>query len=331
MHPRRRVGAGQDRAAAPALTSLWRAWVALLDRREDATALAVCRILAAFTLFHHLAATWLSGAYAMVWLDVDLGGMRRVNASLLDWVGGPSPAAVHATMAAGLIAAVLLGAGVYTRASAVVAWLAFRTLVGLNDHSGGSSDELLVNVLFVLLFSGCGNALSFDARVRGKTAPVPAWPRYVLIGQLVLMYWMTALQKVSAGWIPGGSLDALWFILQQATWQRRSMEWMAPLYPLTQLGTAVTWIFEQAAPLLLLSFFFRDTADRHGRVRSWFNRTDFRTKYLAVGLVLHLGIWAALEVGPFLGTVLALYACCFHPDEWRRFAARSVSRWPRRA
>lgn len=313
------------------MTRLWRRWVALLDRREDAAALALCRILAAVTLFHHLVATWMSGAHAMVWIDVEHGGMRRLNPGLLDHVGGASPATVQGVMLAGTIAAVMLGAGAFTRVAAVIAWLSFRTLVGLNDHSGGSSDELLVNVLFLLMLSGCGDALSFDARVRGKTAPVPAWPRYVLIGQLVLMYWMTALQKVSAGWIPGGPLDALWFILQQPTWQRTSMTWLAPLYPVTQLATAVTWFFEQAAPLLLLAFFFRDTADRPGRVRAWFNRVDFRAKYLAVGLVLHLGIWATLEVGPFLGTVLALYACCFHPDEWRRAAARWRSRWPARA
>jgi hypothetical protein len=156
-------------------------------------------------------------------------------------------------------------------------------------------------------------------------------PRYVLVGQLVLMYCTTGLQKVSIGWVPGGPLDALWYILQQPTWQRGSMRWLAPLYPVTQIATLTTWAFEVGSPLLLLAFWYRATRERPGRLRAWFNRHDFRTKYLALGLFLHLGVELTMEVGPFIGGVLALYTCCFHPGEWQQVGQRLVAMRRRRA
>ena len=140
--------------------------------------------------------------------------------------------------------------------------------------------------------------------------------------QLVLLYFTTALQKVSASWIPFGPMDALWYILQQPTWQKHDMQWLAPFFPLTQLATLTTWLFEMGSPLLLLAMWYRRTPDRAGRLRRLFARAHFRTSYLALGLALHLGIWATLEVGPFLGGILALYAACFSPAEWRAFAVR---------
>ena len=302
---------------------LWSRWVALLDRHEDPLALAVCRVIAAGTVAHHLAATWWSGAWRAIWVDVGHGGMLPLEAGWMAPFGGWTPGNASVLLAATLLASLLLACGLFTRVAAVAAWLGFRTLVAANPESGGSYDELLVSTLLLLALSGAGGTLSLDARFRGRRrSAVPAWPRYVLIVQLVLMYWMTGLQKVSAGWLPFGSMDALWYILQQPTWHRFDMRWMAPLYPLTRAATVTTWVFEQTAPGLLLAMWFRHTASRPGRIRGWFNRHDLRTKYLAVGLALHLGIFVTMEVGAFLGAVLALYACCFSPPEWRAAFAR---------
>jgi hypothetical protein len=308
--------------------ALWSRWATLLDRREDATPLALARIVAAGTVFLHLVTMWISGAASGVWVAVGFGGIRESD---LDWLapfGGATALNIHLALGLGIFGAALMGLGVLSRITTVLTWLCFRTLTGLNSHAGGSSDDLLVNVLFLLMLSGCGGALSFDNRKR-PPAEVPVWPRYVLIGQLVLIYWMTGLQKVSAAWLPGGPLDALWYIFQQPSWQRGPMLWLAPVYPLTRIGTLIAWSFEQSAPLLLLAFWYRYTRERKGRVRALFNQIDFRTLYLAVGVALHLGIWATLEVGPFFGGILALYACCFTAAEYRAFAAQAAS-WLRR-
>jgi hypothetical protein len=148
----------------------------------------------------------------------------------------------------------------------------------------------------------------------------------MLVFQLALMYWSTGMQKVSSGWVPGGKADALWYILQQPTWQRMPMEWAAPLFPLTQVATLGTWTFEQTAPLLLLAAFYRNTRTRGGRLRALANRIDLRTKYLLVGIAMHIGIEVSMEVGAFSLASLSLYFCCYHPDEWRALGRRLFRR-----
>jgi hypothetical protein len=303
------------------MTNPWTRWADLLDRREAALPLAVCRIFAAGTVCIHLVTMWISGTAQGVWVAERFGGIRETDLNWLDTFGGATPLNVKLLVGLGILASALMTVGAFTRVTAFLTWLTFRLLTGLNDHSGGSSDDVLINALFVLMFSGCGGALSFDRRNQAP-AEVPVWPRYVLIGQLVLIYWTTGLQKVSAAWLPGGPLDALWYIFQQPSWHRTSMLWLARAYPLTQIGTLVAWTFEQTAPLLLLAFWFRYTRARPGRVRAFFNRIDFRTWYLAVGVMLHAGIWVTLEVGPFAGGMFSLYACCFAPYEYRAFADR---------
>lgn len=300
--------------------TLWNRWAGLLDRREDATPLAVARIVAGITIAWHLQAMWLSGVGLSVWVDHEFGGIKGVDLNWLERFGGATPANVKLLMTLGLVSSLMMAAGAFTRVTTVTTWLIFRILSGLNDHAGGSSDDLLVNGLFLLMFSGCGGALSFDNR--GKPPrEVPSWPRYALILQLVLVYCTTGLQKVSASWLPVGPLDALWYIFQQPSWHRTSMTWLAPFYRLTQLGTLVTWCFEVSAPLLLLAFWYRYTPERKGRVRALFNRFDFRTLYLCVGLALHTGIWLTMEVGPFFGSVLVCYGACFTGAEYRAAVA----------
>ena len=41
---------------------VWKRWVALLDHRDDATSLALARIVAGYTVWLHLVTMWTSGA-----------------------------------------------------------------------------------------------------------------------------------------------------------------------------------------------------------------------------------------------------------------------------
>ena len=155
---------------------------------------------------------------------------------------------------------------------------------------------------------------------------MPSWPRWLIIGQLVLIYWTTALQKVSDSWVPGGHLDALWFILQQPTWVRTEpdVHAMLPLYPVLQGMTFSVWLWEQAAPLLLLSLWFRHTRERPGWLRSVFNRIDVRFWLLLYGVGMHAGIEALMDVGPFSLATTSMYFACFHPDELESFGRRAA-------
>jgi hypothetical protein len=301
---------------------MWARWVAWMDRREAATSLAIVRVALGLVVTLHVARMAWTGGDQWVWLDAAHGGLRALTLGPLE----ATPGNLRLVEGAAIVGGLLTVVGLYTRVGIALAWLAFGVLADANAHAGGSYDELVKNILFLLFWSGCGQALSLDAAVRGRTGLVTAWPRYLLVVQLVVMYASTGFQKVSNSWVPGGPADALWYILQQPTWQRADMTWLAPLFPLTQLATLGTWLFEAGSPALLLAFWFRDTRTRPGRLRALFNRLDARTLFVLAGLGMHFGIEATMEVGPFSPSAVALYACLLHPDEWARLARRLVRR-----
>jgi hypothetical protein len=332
----------------------WQRWVAFLSQREDAASLAVARIISGSSVCVHLVTMGLSGAGAAAWVSAKHGGAHDITGpAWLGLLGGATPFNVYALIFVGAVVAALMALGIYTRATVFLTWFCFKTLSYLNDQAGGSSDDLLLNGLFVLMWSGCGRALSIDSLQRRREDPAeatdaPAWPRYVLIFQIITVYWTTGVQKVSNSWWPPpfGSADAIWFILQDPNWTRWliSAQSLAPFFRLTQLATAVTWLFENSGLLFLLAFWFRSTRERPGRVRAFFNaplkrfgsNVDFRLLYLAVGFSMHFGIWVLMEVGPFFNAVLVCYACCITPAEWRavidrlRFRRASSSQAPAR-
>jgi hypothetical protein len=311
---------------------MWRTWVAWMDRREDALPLACVRIIVGLAIAGHLAHLLAVGAPALLWVDVSQGGVRALNNPLVDAIGGPTPETIAWLVPATLVAALLTALGVLTKVSVFATWFGYRALGDLNSHAGGSYDELIENILFLLLLSGCGGRLSLDARFGLARRVVPAWPRYVMVLQLAWMYVATALQKLSIHWVPWGELDALWYILQQPTWQRIPMTWLWPFFPLTRLATLGTWAFEITSPLLPLSLYFRATRTRAGRLRAILNRVDWRSRYLFVGVLMHIGIESTMEVGPFAMASLALYFACFHPDEYpgwlRRYGSTSSTSSP---
>ena len=306
--------------------SLWQRWVQLLDRREAALPLALVRMAAGLIVTLHISRIWLRGIHLWAWVDDDFGGLRNLSAGFLDRFGGLTPENVQLVMAFTIVAAVAMFLGLGTRVATLATLLSYGYLADLNGHAGGSYDELVKNTLFLLFLSGCGRALSLDERIRPTDGMTTAWPRWLMIFQLVLMYWMTALQKVSSSWVPIAESDALFYILQQPTWQRfpLPLESLATIYPLTRLATFGVWLWEQSAPLLLLAYWYRETHERPGRLRALFNRYDFRAIYLFFGLGMHLGIEALMEVGPFSFASLTLYFACFHPDEWSRLRQRLV-------
>lgn len=301
----------------------WRRWERLLTTREGPETLALVRILLGSVLVGHLARMAWVGAVDLAWVDRAHGGLRALDA----WpFAAATPAVAHGMVAATMGSAVLWMLGAWTRVAGILAWLGFRWLADLNGSAGGSYDEVFLDALFVLLWSGCGGAWSLDAwraARRGATdVTVLAWPRWVLLGQLVTIYASTALHKLSVGWLPVGPRDAIWYILAQPDWQRRAMTLPAWAFPFTQAATALTWCWEIGAPLLLLAAWARRTAASGGAWKAWMTRVDLRLPWLAVGVGLHLSIEALLEVGPFSLAMLSLYPAAFSPSELRAYSPR---------
>lgn len=301
-------------------TNAWARWVALCQREEDALPVAVVRVLTGLTVAGHIAHLALSGALPLVWFDSDHGGLRNLDGGVLHAIGGAVPQVVVPWCILTFVAAIAMVIGL-TRWATWATWLGFWVLADLNGQAGGSYDELLTSTLFLLGCSGAHRRLSV---LRPSSTGSLACVRWLLVGQLVTVYLSTGMQKVSAHWVPWGDHMALWYILQQPTWQRIPMFWLAPAAWVTRVATVVSWSFEMLAPVLLLAFWYRNTRTRPGWVRAQFNRLDARTLFLAVGFGMHIGIEISMEVGAFSLATVALYAACFSPDELGRAASTTL-------
>jgi len=314
------------------LQSAWQGWVHLLEHREPATALAFLRIAMGLVLLFEMASVWSTGLIDVLWLRPEHGGYRNYTTTgswLVDLLGGPEPAVIYGLVGLNVAAGLALVMGVASRLAALVGLQAFLAIAWTNGHTGGSYDPLITNLLWLLVLADSGSTGSLTALRRTGSwwpnNPVPAWPRYLVMGQMVAIYCSTGLQKVSASWVPGGDLSALYYILQQPSWQITELHFVAWVYPLTQAATLVTWCFEVFSPLLILAMWFRYTHARPGRLRAWSNRRDLRSVWLLVGVFLHLGIMMTMKVGTFSVVCLATYPCFFHADELRRFPG--LRRW----
>jgi hypothetical protein len=109
-----------------------------------------------------------------------------------------------------------------------------------------------------------------------------------------LIYFSTGLWKLGGEeWRHGG---ALYYTLNNNGFARFASSPPDGLLPVLILGTYVTLAWELTFPLLLA-----------------FRRT--RWIPLAIGVVMHLGMWLTMELGPFPLVMLASYVAFLSP-EW---------------
>lgn len=299
-------------------SGVWRRWVALCSEREPAAALAAYRVAVALVVLYTIGTVVAADLVPVLWMDFADGGYRD-NRGAGSWLvaamGGPGPRVIWGLVAAALGGAVCLGVGAFSRAAAAVCLLTTLALSDVNSHVFAGYDALLHNSLWLLVWADAGATLSVDARrATGRWAPPRTTlklSRWLIVGQLALMYGASAVHKVSIHWVPGGELDALYYILLQPDWARMSdTRWVAAVYPLTQVATAAVWWFELTAPVVVLFLAWR----RRGRpfggplVLAW----------AAFGVGMHLSIWALMEVGPFSWVSIAQYAALFGGAAWAR-------------
>lgn len=302
---------------------LWAAWVELLSHREPATSLAWFRIAVALVMLYSLLSMVAADLVEVMWVDAAYGGLQTLSTRhwLVGLLGGRTPATAWTLVGSGLLLSSLLAVGLGGRITALLALQVYYALTTGQGTLSGGYDTLVTNALWLLVLSESTATLSLDCRRRTgrftSDRPVPAWPRYLVILQLVVVYTTTGLHKLSPVWTPGGDHSALYWVFQEPTWRRFDMTWTASewVYPLTQLGTAVTWWWEVLAPLLLVVYWARYTAARGGRVRRALNRFDLRIPWAAIGISLHLGILVLINVGPFSWISLAYYLCLITPPD----------------
>ena len=302
-----------------------------VDYVESPTSLALFRMSVGLVVLYTLFVMGWSGVIDVVWVGEPWGGIRPLPGSwLVKLLGGPSPTVVWGMVytAAGAAAALTVGFG--GRMTAFVCLQTLMACTDLNGHAGGSYDELLLNALWLLVLAPNSATWSVDCRWRTghwvDDTPRWAFVRFLAVFQLVLMYATTGWQKLSAYWTPGGDFSALYYILQQPSWQRVDMEWLAPLFPLTQLATVTTWTWEVLSPLWLVAFWYALTPDRGGLMRTWSNKLRVTWVYAGLGIFFHLAVEVMMNIGPFSWASLAFYVCLAHPNTWDAAIAKIRAR-----
>ena len=283
---------------------IWRAWVALLDRKEPPTALAMVRILLASVLLIDFVNVRIAGLVEPIYSPPPLG-FAWGDA----WLSGNAAWALAVVS----LAAIVLGAA--TRVACIGFVLASAALSHLTPDSESGLDMLARIVFVILALSRCNARWSIDAwlaRRLGREVPaeVPAWPRYLLLFQLVWVYFSGGMNKSAGAWGPQGGFTALANALSDPHAARFSPGWVGTIYPLTRIATAATMAFELGAPLFLLAYF---------------KRWRVRWVWIALGIAFELGIAFGLRLGSFPYGMLALYPVLLHPDELRHRRTSSAA------
>lgn len=302
----------------------WNAWVAMLDTRERGSTLAAFRMAIAAVVLYSLVSIRATDLLDVLWTTD--AGYRPLQGFhwLLDLLGGPTVEVVHGLWATAFAGACLLLLGVGGRWAALLALQAYLPLVSINGQTTAGFDMMMTNALWLLFLSRCTATLSVDCRRRtGRWRSddlVPAWPRYLVLLQLIIIYTSTGLMKLGAPWTPVGGFSALYWVYQDPTWVRAEVfgQWAAVVYPLTQLATFTTWVWELTAPVMLLIYYRRYSRGP--------GRFDLRKPWIAIGVGVHLGILVTLNVGAFSLVSMAYYLCFMTPVGETR--AAQAARWP---
>jgi hypothetical protein len=291
----------------------WRRFVAFTEERESPRVLARFRIAIASLLAWTCIDGLRTGVFDVMWVTRAHGGAVTTGApTLVRWLGGATPDVVYGLAYVTIAAAAATAAGLLGRWSALVAAQSYFALIQINPDTVGGYDALMVNAHWLLFLSGAHEDLALRPRTSRATS-IPAWPRRMLIFQILVVYGFTGLQKVSPVWLPIGSYSALYWVYQDPTWRRFDMDWTAPYANVLAVMTAITWHWEVSAPLLLVWYWAKRRVaranDAAGRVVSAIARWDWRKPFLLVGVGLHVGILLTLDVGPFSLVSLAYYLC----------------------
>lgn len=304
---------------------IWQAWVRVFTRKEDPCLLAAFRIGIGLSVLVLLSMALFSGVVEMVWLDRAYGGIFRIGdgTPLISFLGGPKPVVIWTVIALSFASGLALMVGFLGKVSAFLALQGILALSDLNFHApGGGATLLLTNALWLLVLSRSSTTWSIDCYLKTNSlstnTPVPAWPRYLAVVQILLCYFCTGIQKVSIHWLPGGDFSALYYILMQPAWQRFDTSFLAFVFPLTQIATVSVWLWEIAAPLWGISLCLFATA-KSEILRRMANVT--RWSFFFVGIIFHVLIHVFMDIGVFSLVSLSYYPCLLAVSDLALFRA----------
>jgi len=277
--------------------------------------MAVFRILiSSIVLFDQLSA-FASGAVDPIYMPLDAGGLGTGTRMLSPWVYlfGHTPLLVWATWVGSVVFSALLLVGFGGRVTCFVLLQSLLTFHSFPVDVGGGYDRLLTAALFFLFLSDSTRTWSLDCRRRtGRWAsdePILALGRYLALFHMVVMYTHTGFAKDGRGW--SRPYDAVYYALQRRRFARfDDPDIFGSLYPLTQIGTVVSWWWE-----VLFALFGVWLIAVHGGLGRaalrWAERIDLRWLFLGIGVVFHVVLGWFMALGTFSAVALSYYVL-FH-------------------
>jgi hypothetical protein len=315
-------------------------WVAFWDRREAPTSLSLVRILVGSVLLVDLLHAKFVGAVELIWsappFGMAWGATREPLPLAARWFGATPRLAEQLWWLAAVCAALFVCGALY-RVSAVLLALALGQ-IGRFEPDADAIDQLFRIALPILALSSAHASHSVDAWLRrrlGKPYPalVPAWPRYLLMLQLLWMYFSAAHNRGDSAWYPSGGFSAVANVMSDPHFARFAPGTFRWAYHLTQLGTAATMLVEGSAPVMLLWLWLDSPASagsaatHGGKLGQVARRLRLRWVWLTLGVTLHLGIAVTMQLGIFPFGMLALYPIFIHPEELLHARAGLIKRF----
>jgi hypothetical protein len=312
------------------------AWVRLWDRREPADVLALVRIGVALVIVWDLLQAARLDVVELLLAPIEDGGIgpasRRAPVGELYTLIGASLANAWLLFAVTLTSALTLLLGLFTRTSALVLVLSYAQLAYVVQLGDRGIDALLRSVLLILACSRAGATMSLDARLfHGRwlrDAEQPAWPRYLIVAQLALMYFWAGVLKQGPSWTSIDGYSALFIVLNHPHYASFALppSLLAAVYPGLQLAAIATLVFERGALLVPLLLWLRATRERGGKLRALASRLRLLELWVATGVLFHVGLAVVLDLGIFPWGCLALYPALASPHTLRAWLAAALLR-----
>ncbi|MEQ1565712.1 MAG: HTTM domain-containing protein [Myxococcota bacterium] len=315
----------------------WADWEAFWDEREHPISLVLVRILLGACWLYDFVNIWRLRLVIPLFGVAEVGGfsdaLMRENTPWFYQLFPGTPLTARLLHAAMTLAALCLTVGFGTRISAAVLLFCWATFVEVIPYADRGIDTLSRLTLIVLMFSQAGRAWSVDALIRtgsffGDGNSIPAWPRRMLILQLVLMYFSAGVSKVGLTWWPMGHFAALYFALQDpavAAWDFSYVR-RQPFFLMTQIGSAGTMVYQWTYPMVLVLMWGARTG-RGGCALQWAVRHRLEWVWIAIGGVFHGALAISMNLGIFPWAMLALYPIWVRPDEFLALAERVRARF----
>ncbi|MGR9106148.1 MAG: HTTM domain-containing protein [Gammaproteobacteria bacterium] len=199
-----------------------------------------------------------------------------------------------------LLAAITFTLGFLTRLSGLIVLLGLISLWNRNPLIMDGDDAILRVMLFYLLLSPCGNALSIDNRSGRRPRSSEIWPLRMIQIQLALVYFVSGWVKFhSPEWLNGTVLETVLIHPEYSRWN-----WQPLLrLPLTlEVLHAIAWLvmgWEVLFPILMMIPATRGIT-------------------IATGLIFHGSLLLLMHLRLFSVIMLVLYIAWIPPGAFKK-------------